>query len=271
MEAKKRKSKKAKLRVVGFVQSRMTSTRLSGKSLMDIEGKPETQWIIERLRRAKELDVVGLAITTQSADDPLAALGANLGAPVHRGENEHLVEQYYDIVKEYNADALVLITGDCPFVDYALVDKLVRVFRRDPEAYDFITNVLPPTWPDGLDIFLYPTRILKYFYDNIATIAYRYPVTFNFSKQVNKWRIYNLKSRVDLSPLRWTLDYQEDLDFTRAVYHELLSKKTWFRTPDILALLKQKPEIVKLNAMRADLTHGWGTHLAEGGLGKSSY
>lgn len=250
-----------KLRVVGFVQARMTSSRLPGKVLMDVSGKPVVRRIIERLQASREIDEVVLEITTQKEDDTLEALGKRIGVPVHRAENEHLVEAYYDIAKRWNANALVCITGDCPFVDPDLVDELVRIFRKNPDAYDFITNVLPPTWPDGLDIFVYPTKILEHFYTNRATLLYRYPVTFNFSKNPERYRIYNLKSGMDLSSLRWTLDYPEDMDLVRQVFSALLPEKPLFKTADILELLQRKPELLEINADRADPTHGWGSKL----------
>ena len=255
-----RSSVKKRLRVVGFVQARMTSSRLPGKVLMDLVGKPVVQRIIQRLQAAREVDETVLMITTQKEDDQLAALGEHLGVSVYRSENERLLDGYHDLAHAYSADAIVCITCDCPFVDPDHVDVLVKVFREKPDAYDLVTNVLPSTWPDGLDIFVYPTAILDYFYAHRDSM-YQYPVTFNFSKNPKQYRVYNQKNDTDLSPLRWTLDYPEDLELVRKVYAALFPKKFLFKTPDILQLIKEHPELMDINANRADPTHGWGDNI----------
>jgi len=247
--------------VVGFVQARMTSSRLRGKALMNVVGRPVTAWIIERLYAARELDEVVLCITTQKEDDALEALAKEMKVPVYRGENEHLIEAYFDIANTWNADAVVCITGDCPFVDPKLIDELVRVYRNAPDAYDLITNVLPSMWPDGLDIFVYPKTLLAQFYEERKTLPYTYPVTFNFSKESARYRIYNLENADDLSHLRWTLDYEEDLEFVRRVYAMLLPRSPLFTTKDILQLLREQPKLAEINAHRGDPSHGWGDNI----------
>ncbi|MDP3784900.1 MAG: NTP transferase domain-containing protein [bacterium] len=257
-----------KLKILGVVQARMTSARLPGKALADISGKPNTQWIIKRLQAARELGGVILGITDQKEDDALEKLAREINVPFFRGRNEELVDMYYEIAKKFEASAIVRVTGDCPFVDPDLVDALIQVFRKAPEQYNYLTNVFPATWPDGLDLHLYPRKSLEYLYKNMDKIKHRYTLDLNFMENPAQFKIYNLASPQNLSALRWTLDYEEDLDFIRKVYDYFLSQKKWqdrvFKTTDILSLLKLKPELQKINEKYIEHSVGYWERLLGG-------
>ncbi|MBI4059787.1 glycosyltransferase family protein [Candidatus Giovannonibacteria bacterium] len=256
-----------KLKVLAVIQTRMTSTRLPGKALADISGKPNTQWIIERLRAARGLDGVILGITDQKADDPLEELAQKTNIPVFRGRNEELVEMYHKIAKKFEADAILRVTGDCPLADPDLADDLIKVFRKAPGKYDYLTNVFPATWPDGLDLHLYPRRSLEYLYKNMDAIRHRYTLDLNFMESPGKFKIYNLASSQNLSALRWTLDWPEDLEFIRKVYDyfypQTKRRGGIFKTRDILELLQKRPELQKINEKYMEHSAGYWERLLE--------
>ncbi|MDP3729469.1 MAG: NTP transferase domain-containing protein [bacterium] len=248
-------NKKKKLKVVIALQARMTSTRLPRKALALIEGKSVIECIVERLKKAHEADGVVLHITTQKEDDILETLARKIGIPCYRSENEKLIDGYYNLAKQFYADAVVRITADCPVVDHDMINHIIRVFRKNPKTYDYLTDVFPPSWPDGLDINMYPIRSLEYLYSHKATLKHHYTLDLNFMENQDHYRIYNFRSKKNLSHLRWTLDYPEDLVLMKELYRHFGEKD--FGTKDILKLLKEKPELTHINEKYVDTTLGY--------------
>src|SRR5262249_22203952 len=121
---------------VAIIQARMGSSRLPGKVLLDIAGKPMIQHVIERTRHARSLDSVCVATTTDASDAPVAALAATLESPCARGSLHDVLDRYYQAAKTHNADIIVRITADCPVIDPALIDQAVTTLLDG--GYDFV-------------------------------------------------------------------------------------------------------------------------------------
>jgi spore coat polysaccharide biosynthesis protein SpsF len=136
--------------VAAVVQARMTSSRLPGKVLADIGGRPALSLLLERLRRATQVDEVAVATSTDVSDDPVAETASRAGARVIRGPLDDVLERYRGAAQELDCDAVVRITGDCPFVEPAVVDLVVARWRDGDE--DYVANVIEPrTYPKGMD------------------------------------------------------------------------------------------------------------------------
>ncbi|MGB9521614.1 MAG: cytidylyltransferase domain-containing protein, partial [Anaerolineales bacterium] len=158
-------------KVIAIVQARMSSSRLPGKVLLDIGGKPMLARVIDRSRRAKWVDEVIVATTTEEEDTPIAVFCQQYDVPYYRGSQFDVLDRYYQTAKQFHADVIVRITADCPLIDPQLMDEVIEdlfFWKRDQSKplsqgekvlenpfWDFAANRLPPPWkrtyPIGLD------------------------------------------------------------------------------------------------------------------------
>jgi len=237
-------------KIVCIIQARMGSTRLKNKALQKILGKTLIEHIFRRLKAAREVDEIVLATSVTKENDILVKHAEKIGLKYYRGSEQDLISRLYQATKKFKADALVRITGDCPLVDPKLVDKMVKIFRR--KKIDFMTNNFPPTFPHGLDINVLPASTLKQLNAEVKNPFHREWFTYYIMENPEKFQIYNLKNPVNLSAMRWTVDYPEDLVFVRKIFKALDRKDKIFTMTDIFKFLKKNPKISKINENRID-------------------
>ncbi len=232
--------------IVGIIQARTDSTRLPNKVLEDIQGKPLILHVLERVRHAKTLGTIVLATTTREVDTPLADLVHAHGIPVFRGECDDVLDRYYQAATTFHAQTIVRVTGDCPLIDPHVIDLVVHVFLQN--HYDYVTNTLQPTYPDGLDVEVFSYETLTKAWNEATLSSEREHVTAYIRNHPKKFTQHDVKNPVDLSKYRWTVDNQEDLAFVREIYRRLYSKEKIFYMEDILTLLQHHPELQEINA-----------------------
>lgn len=223
-------------RVIGVIQARMGSTRLPGKVLRPLyDGYSMLECIYARLAASDVDDVV---VAFPEHDAALEQLVIDNGWKHYMGSEQDLIGRIGGAAFLHSADAIVRITGDCPFVDPLLVNALVAVWRNC--QYDYVSNVCPPTFPDGFDVEVYSTRLLD-------ALNQQIPFWCDYREWFPKWvwegrsgvETYNYPSKIDLSRIRCTVDTQEDLEFARWVFSEL---GLTCSMQDILYLLAAHPE-----------------------------
>lgn len=234
------------MHVVAIVQARMGSTRLPGKVMKDILGKPVLIRDINRIKRATCIDEIVVATTTLSEDDTIVALCSEEDWNCFRGSENDLLDRYHQAAMEFDADVIVRITSDCPMIDPNIVDKVIGEFLNLKDKVDYASNVFPPrTFPRGLDTEVMTARALEQAWQNEKNPASREHVTPYLFQRPEIFRLHSVFNNKDLSYHRWTLDTPEDLAFIRAVYghfgHDLFS---W---TEVIKYLDQHPEIVKIN------------------------
>ncbi|MEK7540639.1 MAG: HAD-IA family hydrolase [Patescibacteria group bacterium] len=242
-----------KLKVIACIQARMGSKRLKGKALLKISGKSLIENMFRRLKAAKEIDDIVLATVNSKENDILAEHAEKIGLKCHRGSEYDLISRQYESAKKFNADALLLVTGDCPFVDPEIVDEIVKIYKKNYNKFDFFTNSSPPTFPHGLDMDIIPVSTFERLDREMKNPFYRECYGAYIMEHPKKFRIYNLKNSVNLSTIRLTLDYPEDLILTRKIFNALDKKNKIFGTKDILEFLKQNPQILEINKKRIDM------------------
>jgi len=143
--------------IIAIIQARMGSTRLPGKVLLEISGKPMVVWVVERAMKALSLDEVVVATTTDPADDAVEATCKSWSIPCFRGSVDNVLERYYQAAKLFQANTIVRLTADCPLIDPNLIDLTVHglMIPHTPH-FDFSCTRLPPPWkrtfPIGLDV-----------------------------------------------------------------------------------------------------------------------
>ena len=228
--------------VLAIVQARCSSSRLPGKVLCDVLGKPMIIRELERLKRSRELTDVVLATSTDASDDELAQTAAEM-VSVYRGNLNDVLDRYYQCAKEHRADHVVRITGDCPVIDWRLVDEVIRQHLDERNDYTSLSG----KFPDGLDTEVFKFSVLETAWKNAKLTSEREHVTLYIKNHSETFKIRRRDSESDWSNLRWTVDEPRDLQFIRRVFEELYPSNSDFSMQDILGLLSRHPELNEIN------------------------
>lgn len=248
--------------IAAIVQARMGSTRLGGKVMMEVLGKPLLQHMIERLHHSQYLEDIIIATTIDKKDDNIMALCEKIGVKTFRGSEEDVLDRYYNATKQYNVDIIVRMTSDCPLIDPKVVDRVIKYYFDNKDEFDFVSNMHPPTFPDGLDVEVIPFKTLKKAWQEAKKSYEREHVSPYIWDNPKMFKIGNVAYTDELHlKERWTLDYEEDYFFIKRVFEELYSKRNIFYMEDILELLNRKPEIRKINQKYAGMNwwaNQWG-------------
>ena len=242
-------------KVVAVIQARIGSTRLSGKALLKVSGRTLIEWIQYRLSFCIEIDQIVFSTSDGSDCDPLATLALDIGLQCFRGSEVDLVSRIYETAKKFNADAIVRITGDCPLVDPTIVDRLVKIYRAAEGKVEYVCNVLPPTFPDGLDVEVLSFGVLERLNREVTNPLYREWITTTIMENPDRFAIINLPNdQENQSDFRLTVDYQEDLDLVQKIFEALHQDDKIFTWQDILELYKANPNLPAINEKWVDTT-----------------
>lgn len=231
-------------RVEAIIQARMGSTRLPGKVMMDLCGKPVLWHVLERVKQATLIDDIVVATSSEQADDRIDNFCRINGINCFRGEESDVLSRYYYAAKQYPADAIVRITADCPLIDPYVIDTVIACFRDS--SCEYAANFGEErTYPRGLDCEVFRASLLKRAFHEATEEYEREHVTpFMYWKQDN---IAHVARQQDDSSMRWTLDTKEDFQLIEEIYRQFYHGKHDFYTEEILAFLKENPAICKLN------------------------
>jgi spore coat polysaccharide biosynthesis protein SpsF len=231
--------------IAAFIQARMSSSRLPGKVLKTILGRPMLELEIERVRSATMIDRVVVVTSTAAEDRQIVELCRRLKTDVYCGDLDNVLDRFYQAARQFKPDHIMRLTGDCPLIDPQVIDSLVRLYLA--KGCDFATNCLPPTFPDGLDAEIFTRQALEEAKQKARLPSHLEHVTLFFEEQPARFKIANLACGADLSGLRWTVDEPADLEFVRHVFETLYPDKPAFGLEDVLALLEKKTELARLN------------------------
>lgn len=235
------------MKTVAVCQARMGSTRLPGKVLMDIAGRPCLEWVVEAARRAPGVDEVIVATSTLPADDAIEAWANKKGVRVVRGSETDVLSRYLAALSATQADIIVRLTADCPFLDPTVIGEVIAL--RKKKGADYATNTDPPTYPDGLDCEVFTRATLESAHREAVRGTDRDTVTRFMVRNRHRFPAANLVCPVpDMVSERWVLDSPEDLEFVREVAKRLGDSGTPPSYLQILSLLDREPWIRKINA-----------------------
>lgn len=235
------------MKTVIIDQARMTSTRLPGKVMKEVLGKPLLEYQIERLKRANEADELVIATTTNDTDQPIVELCKRLGVAYYRGSEEDVLSRYYEAATEFGADIVVRVTSDCPLIDPAVMDKVIKHYKDNRDNYDYVSNTLTRTYPRGMDTAVFSYKVLKEAYFNTKEKLEREHVTPYIYCHPESYRLGNVLYHEDQSQHRWTVDQIEDFLLIDNIIKGLYPNKPHFNITDVLNLLKENPKLVQLN------------------------
>lgn len=232
------------MNTVAIVQARMGSTRLPGKILKPLAGKPALWHVVERLGYSKQLQDIVVATTINKEDNIVEDFCKENQVKWYRGSVDDVLDRYYQAAKFYNADPVVRITADCPVIDPTIVDEVIEGFFKG--GYDVYS--LGGGFPDGLDCGLFAFWVLEDAWKNAKLPSEREHVGPYMSKHPEKYKRGAYEKFKGMGHHRWTLDEEADLFFLQAIFDRLYEPGKIFLTKDILDLLEKEPQLMEINS-----------------------
>ncbi len=231
------------MKIACTIEARMESSRLPGKVLKKVMGKPLLQLMIERLNRVPSLDEIVIATTVNESCDPIQELADELGISCFRGSEDDVLGRVLGAAESVGADLIVETTGDCPLIDPEVIEKVIQAFLE--KDVDYAANVLKPGWPRGMDVQVFPVGVLE----EVARLTNdphdREHVSIYIYSNPDRYRLYHLAA--NYPELRLTVDTPEDFRVVENVFERLLAEKSDFGLGDILALAEKEPQLFAAN------------------------
>jgi spore coat polysaccharide biosynthesis protein SpsF len=233
--------------ILAILQVRMSSTRLPGKVLRPILDRPMLSWQIDRINRSKAINRLVVATSRETSDDPIKAFCDRSEVICYRGELHDVLSRFRGAAEAFGpAEHIVRLTGDCPLVDWTIIDAAVALQRRS--GSDIAGNGIVRTYPDGLDVEVVSREALDRAFHEATEADHREHVTQYIYHHPDRFRLAHLTQTRDLGLLRWTVDTPADFEMAEKVFAGLAHHQNAFLQQDVLDFLEQHPEIVAINA-----------------------
>ena len=223
-----------------ILQARMSSRRLPGKVLLILNDKPMIYWQIKRILRAKSITKLVVAISEHPSDDILANYLDEIAQEYIRGPLDNVLERFIQANKLYNPQNIVRITGDCPFVMPEIIDSVVSLFNET--KFDYVSNVVDLTFPDGLDVEVFKANILEKLTNYPLSSVEKEHVTLGILNRKDDFIIGNYSNSKNLSHYRWTVDTAEDFNFVSKIFANFRSSEVAFTFDEIQRFIENNPE-----------------------------
>ena len=231
------------MKTAAIIQARMSSTRLPGKIMLDLKGKPVLQNIAERVRTAKNIDDIIIATSAEASDDIVENFCVKAGIKVFRGSLNNVLERYYKCALRESADVIVRLTADNALIDGNIINEAVNVFSRGGIDYLSYKKGLPL----GMHVEVFSFDALERSYREAKDPECLEHVTPYMIKNPEKFRVLFFRDEKDPdnSSMRFTMDTPEDYEFMKRVYDSFGSNI--FSYGEILRVLSSHKELLKIN------------------------
>lgn len=225
-----------------IIQARMGSTRLPGKALSDLGGRPVLAWVV---RAAQQADVGRVVVATSDgpADDRIASLAAELGTAVTRGSEDDVLGRFLLTADEHGGQDVIRLTGDCPLLDPTIIRAAAAAYGE--ANVDYLSTITPRSLPRGLDVEVVSVGALR-LADRKASGPDRSHVTSWLYREPGRVRIAGLTFQPRADDLRVTLDTPEDARAMEEIVRHLGDRPPQWR--DLVSFLRAHPEIVAVNS-----------------------
>jgi spore coat polysaccharide biosynthesis protein SpsF len=222
----------------------MSSTRLPGKVMAQINGHPMIYWEISRISKAKLVNKIVVAISDQSSDDILADYLDSIHQEYIRGSLDNVLSRYVKAEEIYNPSAIIRLTADCPLVMPELIDQYLEIFHKSD--FDYLSNTLELSYPDGLDIEIIKPGIFKKLLEFNLSEEEEEHVTLGIYSRKDTFKTYNVSNKTNISNFRWTVDTFDDLAFVKSVFTHFKSKEINFTFEDMLKFVEDNPKLNRI-------------------------
>ncbi len=219
------------------VQARTSSRRLPEKVLKIVNGKAILEWQLLRVMETTNIDQIVMATSEQRTDDPIQEIAERCGIPTVRGSLDDVLSRFCACIDCFKPRIVVRITGDCPMYMPRLCEQMLEAYWSEP--VDYLSNTIPPTYPDGCDIEIFSTEAIRSLSSLELTPMEKEHVTLGIYSRNKEFNCKNFQNISDESQHRWTLDTAEDLEFVRAVYKEFSGREIVFTYNELMSFLKR--------------------------------
>ena len=232
------------------IQARIGSSRLPGKVLMPIMGRPLIEFQIERIRRSEFIDRVVIATTTSQQDDAIANLATKLGCECFRGSEIDVVGRVLGALREFDIEINAEFQGDNSIPDPNVIDRVIGYYLENLADYDYVTNALTTTYPPGLEVSVYSRAILADAESRVVDQVLREHVGFHIYKRDDLYRVKNLEAPPEFARpnLHLEVDTQQDFDLVSEIYEHFMPINPDFLLTDVLAFIDANPKLAALNS-----------------------
>ena len=234
-------------KVVASIEARVGSSRLPGKVLKEILGKPILQLMVERVRAARLVNEIVIATSVNPRDDALAELAKKLGVKCFRGSEDDVLARVLGAAQFAGADHIVELWGDTPLIDPVIIDQAIDFYLQND--FDCVGTCLDKTFPWGMSLLIFPTKILAEVdqktrdpvdRENVSTYIYEHP---------DIYKIGHLPCPPGIlrPEIRLTVDEQADFDLVTQIFTHFQDQHPYFTTKEILNFLDTHPQLKEIN------------------------
>lgn len=230
------------MNAIAILQARMSSSRLPGKVMLEINGKPMIYWQIQRILEVPQIKKLVVATSGEPSDDILVKFLRNEGIEVFRGSLDDVHSRYLAIINSYpDTKTFLRLTADCPLTMPLLIVAMLKEF--DCERFDYYSNSMPPTYPDGLDVEIFTKDSFLSMSKSFLSTHDKEHVTLKYRAGGANFRIGEKLHTDDLSYMRWTVDYEDDFNFVKKIIENFEGRESTFSFEEVLELLRVNPDL----------------------------
>ena len=237
------------MKVLAITQARYGSTRLPAKVLKEVDGETLLELHLKRILQSSLVTKLKVATTTEEGADKIVEIAHKLGVETYKGSVDDVLERFYFTALPENPDYVVRITSDCPLIDPNEIDRIID--KCISGGYDYVSNTLVPTFPDGVDCECFKFSALVIAYNDAKLQSEREHVTPYIKnnstvKGGTMFNSFNVVNDEDYSSYRITVDTQEDFELIKNLIEKVGTDKSW---RDYVSYLQHNKEIFELNSM----------------------
>lgn len=231
--------------VTAIIQARMGSSRLPGKVLKEVNGKPLLLHQIERLKTCRWIDQLLIATTNDQQDNQIVEFCEKYNLAVFRGSENNVLERYYKAWEKFGGETIVRLTSDCPIIDAEIVDETIKYYLNN--NFDYVSNTLERTFPRGLDTEVFSVDALKVSYNSAILERDKEHVTPYIYTNPDKFKMGSYKGQTDYSQYRWTVDTAEDFELIERLLNAYIGKENELNLITAVNLMKENPVWFEIN------------------------
>jgi spore coat polysaccharide biosynthesis protein SpsF len=234
------------MNISAIIEARCGSSRLPGKVLLPVLGKPILYHLIQRLKQSRLLNDIIVATSLNKKDDRIESFCKKNKIKFFRGSESNVLNRVINAAIKFDVDTIVQITGDCPLIDKNILDKVIRTYLRN--KVDFATNVIPRSYPDGMDVCVFSRKTLETIESIVKDKKFLEHTSLYFIKNQKKFKIKSIVApkKLFLPDLGLTLDEIEDYYLIRNIIN-FFKKRKYFSCHEIIDLLKKKKDWLNIN------------------------
>ena len=238
------------MKIVAIIQARMGSERLPDKVMRHIGNDPVIGHVIKRVRKINNLNDIVVATTNLFEDQRIVDYCRDIDVNCYRGSSNNVLERFYRAALFSSADTVIRITADCPLLDPKVSFETLDLFLR--KKSDYVSNVHPPTYPDGMDTEVFTFGSLEIVYKSANKDYQKEHVTPYIYENPDVFKIYNHQSKKDLSGFRFVVDNEDDFTFMQKIYEVYGNSFYTVDHENLVECLIQHPDLksIKLSGRR---------------------